>query len=131
MYLLGACWHYILILSEKRGDILYRVINNDISIIRGDSATISLSVTDSSGEPYTILPTDSVTMMVRKTPTSEAVLTKTFNDAVLNIEPSDLSQLPCGEYVFDVQMVHGDGWTDTIIPVHRFTILPEVTYGGE
>ena len=110
---------------------MYRVINNNISIIRGDSATITLSVTDAQGEPYTILPTDSVTMMVRKTPTSEAVISKTFTDATLSIAPADTSSLACGSYVYDVQLVHQDGWTDTIIPVHQFNVLPEVTYGGE
>lgn len=110
---------------------MYRVLNNNISIIRGDSATITLSVTDAQGEPYTILPTDSVTMMVRQTPTSEAVISKTFTDAVLTIAPADTSSLPCGNYVYDVQLVHADGWTDTIIPVHQFIVLPEVTYGGD
>ena len=110
---------------------MFRIVNNNISIIRGDSATITLSVTDAEGNPYTIKSTDSITMMVRKTPTSEAVISKTFTDATLSIAPADTSSLPCGNYVYDVQLVHEDGWTDTIIPVHQFTILPEVTYGGD
>ena len=110
---------------------MYRVVNNNISIIRGDSATITLSITDSNGDPYTILPTDVVTMMVRQTPNSEVVMSKTFTDATLNIAPADTSSLPCGNYVYDVQLVHEDGWTDTIIPVHQFIVLPEVTYGGD
>lgn len=108
---------------------MFRVINNNISIIRGDSATITLSVTDADGDAYTILPTDSVTMMVRKTPTSEVVLSKTFTNGTLNIAPADTSSLPCGNYVYDVQLVHQDGWTDTIIPIHQFNIMQEVTYG--
>lgn len=108
---------------------MYRVVNNNISIIRGDSATITLSITDANGEAYTILPTDSVTMMVRKTPTSEVVMSKTFTDGTLNIAPADTSSLPCGNYVYDVQLVHQDGWTDTIIPIHQFNIMQEVTYG--
>lgn len=110
---------------------MYRVVNNNISIIRGDSATITLTVTDANGDPYVILPTDSVTMMVRQTPTSGVVMSKTFTDATLSIAPSDTSSLPCGNYVYDVQLVHQDGWTDTIIPVHQFVVLPEVTYGGD
>ena len=110
---------------------MYRVVNNNISIIRGDSATITLTVTDANGDPYVILPTDSVTMMVRQTPNSEVVMSKTFTDATLNIAPADTSSLPCGNYVYDVQLVHADGWTDTIIPVHQFIVLPEVTYGGD
>lgn len=110
---------------------MYRVVNNNISIIRGDSATITLSVTDANGDPYVILPTDSVTMMVRQTPNSEVVMSKTFTDATLSIAPADTSSLPCGNYVYDVQLVHEDGWTDTIIPVHQFIVLPEVTYGGD
>lgn len=110
---------------------MFRIVSNNISIIRGDSATITLSITDAEGNPYTIKSTDSITMMVRKRPTSEAVISKTFTDATLSIAPADTSSLPCGNYVYDVQLVHEDGWTDTIIPVHQFTILPEVTYGGE
>ena len=110
---------------------MFRIVSNNISIIRGDSATITLSVTDAEGNPYTIKSTDSITMMVRQPPTSEAVISKTFTDATLSIEPADTSSLPCGNYVYDVQLVHQDGWTDTIIPVHQFNVLPEVTYGGE
>lgn len=113
----------------KWGDFLFRIVNNNISIIRGDSATITLTVTDSNGEAYTILPTDTVTMMVRKTPETEAVLTKTFADSTLSVAPADTSSLSAGNYVYDVQLVHSDGWTDTIIPVHQFIILQEVTYG--
>ncbi len=108
--------------------MLFNVINNNISIIRGDSATVKLSVTDANGDPYTILGTDTVTMMVRQTPTSEVVISKTFSDAQISIAPSDTEDLPYGNYVYDVQLVHNNGWTDTIIPVHGFTILPEVTY---
>lgn len=110
---------------------MFRVVNNNISIIRGDSATITLTVTDAQGEPYAILPTDSVTMMVRRNPTAEAVLTKTFAGDTLTIAPADTSSLTAGSYVYDVQLVHQDGWTDTVIPVHQFVILPEVTYGGD
>ena len=88
---------------------MFRIINNNISIIRGDSATITLSITDAEGNPYTIKSTVSITMMVRKTPTSDVVLTKTFTDAVLNIDPVDTSSLACGSYVYDVQLVHQDG----------------------
>ena len=110
---------------------MYRVVNNNITMVRGDSATISLSIQNADGSEYTILPTDSVTMMVRKTPTSEVVISKTLDYGVLNITPADTSNLPFGSYVYDIQIVHGDGWTDTIIPVHRFDVLQEVTYGGD
>jgi hypothetical protein len=102
-------------------------------MVRGDSATISLSIQNADGSEYTILPTDSVTMMVRKTPTSEVVISKTLDNGVLNITPADTSNLPFGSYVYDIQIVHGadNGWTDTIIPVHQFNILQEVTYGGD
>lgn len=109
---------------------MFRVVNNNISIIRGDSATFTLSITDANGDAYTLLDTDVVTMMVRSSPTSDAVISKTFTDATLSIAPSDTSSLATGTYVYDVQIVHSDGWTDTIIPVHQFVIMPEVTYGG-
>lgn len=110
---------------------MFRVVNNNITLIRGDSATISLSIQNADGSEYTILPTDSVTMMVRQTPTSEVVISKTLDNGVLNITPADTSNLPFGSYVYDIQIVHADGWTDTIIPVHRFDVLQEVTYGGD
>ena len=110
---------------------MFRVVNNNITLIRGDSATISLSIQNADGSEYTILPTDSVTMMVRKTPTSEVVISKTLDNGVLTIAPADTSNLPFGNYVYDIQIVHSDGWTDTIIPVHRFDVLQEVTYGGD
>lgn len=112
---------------------MFRVVNNNITLIRGDSARISLSIQNADGSEYTVLPTDSVTMMVRKTPTSEVVISKTLDNGLLTITPADTENLPFGSYVYDIQIVHGadNGWTDTIIPIHRFDVLQEVTYGGD
>lgn len=114
----------------------YYVSGNNISITRGDSAIIALEITDAAGDPYIIKDNDRLTMTVKKYINDELpVIVKTLDDGIvrgddaveIHIDPQDTSGLRYGNYVYDVELVMADGYTDTVIPPSQLTITGEVT----
>lgn len=108
---------------------MFKVDNNNISMIRGDSGVFIITITDTNGTPVELTDGDGLTFTLRRTPRSPTiVLQKTITDGTLTINPSDTQDMPFGSYVYDVELKRADGYTDTIIPPHEFCILEEVTY---
>ena len=108
---------------------MFKVDNNNISMIRGDSGVFIITITDTNGTPVELTDGDGLTFTLRRTPRSPTiVLQKTITDGTLTINPSDTQDMPFGSYVYDVELKRADGYTDTIIPLHEFCILEEVTY---
>ncbi len=117
----------------------YYVVGNNISITRGDSAVIALEITDTSGAPYIIADGDQLTMTVKASIDDVVpVIVKTLDygivrgdDAVeIHIDPRDTARLRYGDYIYDVELVMADGYTDTVIPPSQLTITGEVTTHG-
>lgn len=108
---------------------MFKVDNNNISMIRGDSGVFTITITDTAGNDVALTDGDVLTFTLRRTPRSPTiVLQKTITDGTLTINPSDTQDMPFGSYVYDVELKRADGYTDTIIPPHEFCILEEVTY---
>nr|DAW29654.1 MAG TPA: hypothetical protein [Caudoviricetes sp.] len=108
---------------------MFKVDDNNISMIRGDSGVFTITITDTNGSPVELTEGDVLTFTLRRTPRSPTiVLQKTITDGTLTINPSDTQDMPFGSYVYDVELKRADGYTDTIIPPHEFCILEEVTY---
>lgn len=108
---------------------MFKVDNNNISMIRGDSGVFIITITDTNGTPVELTDGDGLTFTLRRTPRSPTiVLQKTITDGTLTINPSDTQDMQFGSYVYDVELKRADGYVDTIIPPHEFLILEEVTY---
>lgn len=108
---------------------MFRVNDNNIALIRGDSGVFEVTITDTSGGVVELNDTDVLTFTVRRTVRNPAiVLQKIITDGVLSIEPADTEPLQFGAYIYDVELKRADGYVDTIIPPHEFCILEEVTY---
>ncbi len=108
---------------------MFKVDDNNISIIRGDSGAFTISIADTNGSPVALTDGDVLTFTLRRTPRSPTiVLQKVIVNGELDIKPADTEGLAFGAYVYDVQLKRADGYTDTIIPPHEFCILEEVTY---
>ena len=108
---------------------MFKVENNNIVIIRGDSAAFSIGVSDTNGTPVELADGDVLTFTLRRTPWSPTiVLQKTITDGTLTINPSDTQDMPFGLYVYDVELKQADGYVDTVIPPHKFLLMEEVTY---
>lgn len=100
----------------------------EISIIRGDSATINLTIKNrNSDEEYELLEGDIVRFSVKRDISDDNVLIqKTFEKNQIKLEHDDTKSLNFGEYVYDVELQYANGDRDTIIPPSKFIVLAEV-----
>ena len=119
----------------------FSVIRNRISITRGDSAQITLTIWDRvTGKLFVPGPDDRLTFTVKRELSDEAPLVvKTLENGIvcreqeclLLLVPEDTAQLPFGAYRYDVELVLASGYTDTVIPPSLFLVTGEVTAHGE
>ena len=108
---------------------MFKVDNNNISMIRGDSGVFTISITDTDGSPVELTGGDVLTFTLRRAARNPAiVLQKIIADGELDIKPADTEGLTFGAYVYDIELKRADGYVDTVIPPHEFLLLEEVTY---
>lgn len=100
-----------------------------IDLTRGDTAYLSVTITDENGEEYEIQPNDTLTLSVKKAVTdAEPCIQKTIKGGkTFCLEPSDTSALDFGKYLYDVQLTTAYGDVSTVIAPATFKILTEVT----
>ena len=118
----------------------FSVIRNRISITRGDSAQIMLTIRDRvTGRLFVPGPDDRLTFTVKRELSDEIPLVvKTLDngimrreqDCLLVLAPEDTAQIPFGTYRYDVELVLASGYTDTVIPPSPFIVTGEVTVHG-
>lgn len=111
------------------------ISQNDISMIRGDTASICVKMKTTAGALIPFVPGDGVYFTVkRSTADVDKVLQKhivEFIDGLvyINIGHDDTALLATGDYVYDVQINRvEDGSVTTIIPPSIFSLKREVTY---
>ena len=105
------------------------VIDNDnnITLTRGDSATLELTIKDN-GITYDYSD-DLVQLTIkRNTVTGAVLIQKTFTTGVIVINPADTKDLQYTDLVYDVQLINEQGGVYTVIPPRRFTIAEEVNF---
>lgn len=119
---------------------MYKTVNNRFYITRGDSADLTLSLTDRAGTALALATGDTLTFTVKaSTADAKAIMSKTIGSgitatagdstATIHIDPADTAALEYGTYYYDVQMVLAStGDTDTIITPTAFIICEEVTF---
>lgn len=108
---------------------MFKVENNNINMIRGDSGVFTITITDTDGTPVELTDGDVLTFTLRRAARNPAiVLQKIIVGGELNIKPSDTEGLAFGAYVYDIELRRADGYVDTVIPPHKFLLMEEVTY---
>lgn len=109
---------------------------NDITIVRGDTLTLSISeIKMSDGSAYALKDTDIIYLDVKKSPSDKtAVFRKSVTAAdyvegvlPVTILPEDTVDLPPGDYYFDVRLFMDNDNIYTIIPMSKFRIVRNVT----
>lgn len=111
-----------------------KVNGTNISMIRGDSETITVLCKDQYGTLVDLIDGDTVRFTIKENINTEIkTLQKTvttFPDgiAVITIVPADTKTLKFKEYVYDVQLTRADQSVITIVPPSKFKIEGEVTY---
>ena len=104
--------------------------NNNITLTRGDTAAITLTVSNE-GSTYDFSNDLTQLTVKRNTITEEIIFQKTFVSGTIVIDPSDTSSLPYCELVYDVQLITPDDKIYTVITPHKFVIAEEVNFDDE
>lgn len=108
---------------------MFKVDNNNISMIRGDSGVFTITIADTNGSPVALTDGDVLTFTLRRTARNQTiVLQKVIVNGELDIKPADTEGLAFGAYVYDIELRRADGYVDTVIPPHEFLLMEEVTY---
>ena len=108
---------------------MFKVQNNNISLIRGDSGAFTISIADTNGTPVELTDSDVLTFTLRRTPRDPTIiLQKIITGGELDIKPADTEGLTFGAYIYDIELKRADGYVDTVIPPHEFLLMEEVTY---
>ena len=102
--------------------------NGDIELTRGDTARLTVSVTDNQKQPYTVKEDDVLTLTVKKDyKDTEALIEKEIiGSNTFHIEPKDTKELEFATYKYDVQITTADGDNYTVIDDKKFKIANEV-----
>lgn len=103
--------------------------DNNISLTRGDTAYLELSIKD-----YYFRIGDIIELSVKKTvKDAEHFLKKIIQvenvteTITIKIEPQDTNNASFSEYIYDIQLTTADGDVNTVIPAHKFNITKEVS----
>lgn len=125
---------------------VFYVEDQAIYLTRGDSAEVSIDLMTESGEVYDLGANDTLTLTVRKEPssTSTVIFAKSVTGSgVIPITPEDTRDSEIGQYSADIQLTMADGEVHTVYPrlegkaryrernFKNFIIMPEVTIHGE
>lgn len=101
---------------------------NNVYLTRGDTATLRVNITDSSGEPYIMLPDDRLIFTVRRLPEKGSpVINKTVAGNVITLSTDDTKDLTFGKYRFDIYLYNSmSNKLDTFIAEKIFELGEEV-----
>lgn len=111
-----------------------KINGTNISMIRGDSETITVQCKDSFGDYILFETGDTIYFTIKENvSTTTKLLQKiitVFIDgaAIIEINPLDTKELKFKEYYYDIQLTRADGSITTIISPSKFRIEGEVTY---
>lgn len=104
------------------------VLNDDITLTRGDTANLGLNIKKSDGSAYDFT-NDTVVFTVKtSTNTTDIVFQKHFSDGQITINPEDTQSLKYATYKYDVQITTELGEVFTVIAPHNFIVAMEVTF---
>ena len=111
--------------------MLYVNEDNSIHLTRGDTARISVSITnDVTGNEYEMNESTTLTLTIKKREIDPQPLVKKVltGSTSFHLLPSDTKNLSFGKYIYDVELVTESGDVYTIIEPSTFEILKEVTW---
>lgn len=107
--------------------MLYIDSDNNIKLTRGDSATLTLTVTKD-GAAYDYSNDLTQFTVKRNTVTEEIIIQKTFSGNSIAITPNDTKNLYYSDLVYDVQLITPGGEVHTVIVPRKFEITQEVNF---
>lgn len=103
--------------------------SNDITLLRGDTFSATLTIQDDQGEIYTPEEGDAILFAMKKNLTDETVtLEKSIpiDTLKLSLASSDTKTLDVGDYVYCIKLTKTSGDVCTVIPESVLTLVQEV-----
>lgn len=107
----------------------YSVKGTSITLTRGDTLKVAVSIKQSDGTPYIPDENDIIRFAMKKDYNDQdtLILKVIPNDTmILTLDPQDTKPLPFGKYVYDIQLTNEAGEIDTFITKAKFTLSEEV-----
>lgn len=104
--------------------------DNSIELTRGDTARLTIPITDDYDQEYIMGENDTLTFTVKVSINDEEpVLQKVMKgDNKLHLKPEDTAGLDYGtKYIYDVELATADGDVYTVIEKTNFKVREEVT----
>ena len=102
---------------------------NDITVTRGDTLHLEISVVDQDNQEYVLQDGDKLVFTLKKNVnTKEIILQKDIIANKLTINHTDTTLLSYSTYVYDVQLTQANGDVTTVIKPSKFIITEEVNY---
>lgn len=108
---------------------MQRISGKNITLTRGDSLVLTVSITKPDGTTYEPQEGDVIRFAMKKRYTdSEPLIVKTIpHDTMeLYLGPDDTKSLAFGSYVYDMQLTYANGDVDTFIDQATLTLTKEV-----
>ena len=108
---------------------MLEINNNRIYLTRGDTAYITVALTDSSGNNYTPIAGDKIYFRLKKNVFgNNLILVKEVNTSTLKLElnPSDTQNLDFTSYRYEIELVKASGECFTVIENAPFIIGAEL-----
>ncbi len=107
---------------------MYEVKGKTITMTRGDTVKIDVTMKDANGNVYTPLPGEVIRFKVKKNWFDKTALLEIpipISTMRLHIAPENTSTWAFGQYVFDIQITHNNGDVDTFINKGTLNITEE------
>lgn len=107
----------------------YTIVNNIITLTRGDTLKALISITDHDGNPYVPKTGDKIRFaMKRDISDPEPLILKEvpIDTMTLVIEPKDTKDLDFGSYKYDMELTTAAGEVDTFILPQTIKLTEEV-----
>ena len=112
---------------------MLEIKGKNIYLTRGDSAYITITIRNQSGELYEVQDSDELRLQVRTSPNTgklvfEGRLIKESKTSfVWYIRPEDTSECKISDLYYDCQLTLSNGDVFTVIPCSKFVLKDEVT----
>lgn len=107
-----------------------KVNGTTISMTRGDTLKLTITIFDADGTEYVPIEGDSIRFAMKASYKDPDVLIKKdipLDTMLLHLEPEDTKNLNMPkQYVYDIELTHANGDVDTFIAGGKLSIVEEV-----
>ena len=98
------------------------IIQNVITLAQKEAVTLPVEIRSSDGKVYIPMDSDTVIFTVKEsTASKKAIISKAVTDGMVTLTTAD-TNIAAGYYVYDIELVGIDGYTDTIVEPTFFVV---------